>query len=613
MEGNISLKTRISLALVGLAIGILVLWQTAFWSRQIALEQIGERSRQNLSLIVEALRGDLEKYRTLPHMLVANQDFRSALRGEQNQDGLQVINEELERINNISGAMDIYLMDAEGFTVAASNWASEKTFIGENFSYRPYFQTAIQGSLGRYFALGTTSGERGYYFAYPVRDGTAISGAVVVKIQVDHHENRWRTGDQEVVVADRHGVFFLSSEPSWRFKSLAPLTPEAISDLSKSRRYGDQPLPPLGLTQDEIVPSGGQLVTIKRRRPEQFLVQMEAMAAADWRVMLLVKTSHIQPQVRQSMVVAGGILISIVLAALALYQRRQRITERITLQERAKEQLEQRVQERTNELTGANIELQNEITERKRTENELQETQATLVQATKLAALGQMSAGLSHELNQPLAAIRSYADNARAFLDRNRSKTAKENLQGISELTDRMARIIKNLRTYAREESIELRATSLGSALDESLNLMDSRIRSEGVNILMNIPEGDIRVVGGDVRLQQIFVNLISNALDAMTDSPVKEIHIDVSNSDNGVNVRVRDTGPGIDKAQIVNVFDPFFSTKEVGQGMGLGLSITYGLVSQFDGSIQAGNAAEGGAVFTIELKRAGPAREAVA
>ena len=613
------MKTRISLALVSAAVGILVLWQTAYWSRQIALDQIGERSRHTLSLIVEALRGDLEKYRSLPNMLVANESFRTVLRGEATQDGLQAVNEELERVNNISGALDTYLMDAKGLTWAASNWASDKTFVGKNFSYRPYFQAAIQGRLGRYFALGSTSGERGYYFAYPVRDGVEILGAVVVKIQVDHHENRWRARDQEVIVADRHGVIFLSSVSGWRFKTLNPIDAETVTGLRESRRYGNHSLSPLSIKRGEAKLGGGQLMTIEtktdspRIRKEQFLVQEQVMAEADWRVILLLRTSHVHPQVRQAMIIAAGLLISILLAVMAIYQRRQRLAERNSLQEKAKSQLEDRVRERTNELTEANIELQKEISERKRTESELQETQATLVQATKLAALGQMSAGLSHELNQPLAAIRSYADNAREFLDRDRQDTTKKNLLGISELTDRMARIIKNLRTYAREETIELRPTSLESALDESLTLMGQRIRSEGAQVIKNFQGDDISVLGGDVRLQQIFVNLLTNALDAMRDSPTKEIDIDVSSSGEDVIVEIRDTGPGIGDDQIVNVFDPFYSTKEVGQGMGLGLSITFGLVNQFGGTINAGNVSDGGAVFTLVLKRADVAKEAIA
>jgi two-component system C4-dicarboxylate transport sensor histidine kinase DctB len=227
------------------------------------------------------------------------------------------------------------------------------------------------------------------------------------------------------------------------------------------------------------------------------------------------------------------------------------------------------------------------------------------VQATKLAALGQMSAGLSHELNQPLAAIRSYADNARAFIERGDTKTTFRNLGAISELISRMARIINNLRTYARNEPVSTRPILLRGAIDSALNLLDLRIKAECVTVHYDPEEANINVLGGEVRLQQVFVNLLSNSLDAVSDAQVKEIYIAVLRNNDHVAVQFRDTGPGIADNQLENVFDPFFSTKETGQGMGLGLSITYGLVTQFGGSISVSNHIDGGAVFVIRLNEA--------
>lgn len=614
------MKSKVALALTGLAFGILIIWQTSYWSRQIALEQISERGRNTLSLIVQSLRGDLDKYRSMPQIHAVDEMFKSALRTRPTQSHLQAVNLELERINNVSGAMDTYLMDAQGKTIAASNWESEKTFIGRNFAYRPYFQAVLEGRLGRYYALGSTSGERGYYFASPVRDAGQVIGAVVVKMHVGQHESSWRTRDHEVIVVDDQGVVFLSSTPEWQLKTLTSLTPEELEGLRQSLQYGDQLLSPLPILNDDTKNEVGRLITIegesasKNRINNQFLVLEEKMADAEWRVMLLARTKQVDGQVRQSLIIVIVILLSLILAAAAFYQRRHRLADRFAMQEKANEKLELRVEERTNELTQANVELQKEVTERKRAEEEVRKTQETLVQAAKLAALGQMSAGLSHELNQPLAAIRSYADNASTYLDRNNGKTAKKNLKGISELTDRMARIIRNLRTYARDETIELRPTSLFLAIEESLILLDQRIREDGVNVSWNKAEDDFSVMGGDVRLQQIFVNLISNALDAMKKGDKKEIHIEISaKNDNTVLIRVRDTGPGMTDEQMSSIFDPFYSTKEVGQGMGLGLSITFGLVSQFGGAISVSNDEGGGAVFTVELKQAKDAEEAVA
>jgi len=619
MGGKISPTARMCLVLAGLAVGALVLWQTAHWSREFALDQIGERSRHTLSLIVQALRGDLEKFRHLPQMQAATEEYRIALMGQASPQDLQALNEDLERVNNISGALDTYLMDATGLTVAASNWASDRTFIGKNFSYRPYFQAAMEGRLGRYFALGTTSGERGYYFAYPVRHAGSILGAVVVKIQVGHYEGAWNVRGQEVIVADRNGVVFLSSEPSWTFKTLRPLDAETVTTLKQNRRYGEEALSLLPFGKGDSGTEDGAIVSIfaaHRAAPaqeEEYLVASADMADAGWRVLLLAQTREVNAQIQLAVAVAAIVLISFVLAGMAIYQRRRRLAERIALQEKANQQLERRVQERTNELTEANLELRSEVTERKRTEKELRETQATLLQTTKLAALGQMSAGLSHELNQPLAAIRSYADNARAFLDRDRRETAKENLTGISELTDRMARIIRNLRTYTRKPTNELRPTPLEAALDGSLTLLERNIVDSGTRVFKHFPETEINILGGDVRLQQIFMNLITNALDAMESSPKREIHIEARDAGNDIVVTIRDTGPGIAAEQAANVFDPFYTTKGVGKGMGLGLSITFGLVNQFGGSISVSNAPEGGAVFTLRLKRADGIREAVA
>lgn len=602
-------KTTAALILLLIAAGGLVLWQTAYWVRQVSLDEIGEQSRTTLNLIVENLRGDLDKYRYLPQVLAANPLFRTVLVGDRGAQEIQAVNLELERINAISGALDTYLMDATGLTIAASNWASDKPFIGNNFSYRPYFRTALQGSLGRYFALGTTSGERGYYFAYPVRDGEAVAGAVVVKLDIGRHERSWDRRDREILVVDSFGVIFLSSNPDWRFKTVQPLPPAAWETLEGARRYVGQELVPVGLKREDETGGNGTPVSVSagsgQSSREEFLMQEVSMLEADWRVLLLARTQHVRTQVHFGLAVAAICLASVVLGVTALYQRRRRVSERIALQQQANAVLEERVRVRTNELTEANLDLQREIGDRKRAEEEAQKAQAGLVQATKLAALGQMSAGLSHELNQPLAAIRSYADNARAFLDRNRSDTARTNLQGIAELTERMARIIRNLRTYAREEPLELRPTSLRQSIDESITLLQSRIEMEGAEIDIRMADADVDVIAGTVRLQQVFLNLLSNALDALQGQRDKFIVIDVDCRDREVSIRIQDNGPGIAADTVSSVFDPFYSTKEVGQGMGLGLSITFGLVSQFGGSISAENAPGGGAVFTITLQRA--------
>ena len=588
----------------------IALWQTANLARSLSLGQIETTSKNTLDLIVENLRGDLDKFRYLPRVLADDLQLRLALRGQVSKAGLQAVNEELERINNVAGASDVYLMDQHGVTIAASNWASNKSFIGRNFSYRPYFQEAMEGRLGRYFALGTTSGERGYYFAQPVRDQTTILGAVVIKLQLDRHELAWDTPGQEVLVVDRDGVVFMSSRPDWTFGTLTPLEETALQEIKLTRRYGNEPLLPINAQLEKR--NGWTFLLHKEQgtgdeRPvNQYLVVEKTMADADWQVLLLAPTLSVQRDMLVAVATMAFVIVILILSIALVYQRRQRMSERLRFQTETNALLELRVEERTNELTETNTALRNEIMEKIKAQEQAEQAQSELAQASKLAALGKMSAGISHELNQPLAAIRSYADNAGRFLERGRDDVAKDNLKGIAELTERMAKIIRNLRTFARNETVALRPTSLKKSIEESRILLADRFQETGTLFeLVGLDDDTVNVIAGEVRLQQVFINLFSNAIDAMADVKRRKITVSVRDRHDMVEVQVRDCGPGIERDQFDVLFDPFYSTKEVGAGMGLGLSITYGLVKQFGGRIEAGNGADGGAVFRLDLHRA--------
>lgn len=591
------------------------------WTRARALADLADSSAHVLTLVAETLSGELAKHQSTPLLLSHNPRLVRIVTRAASPEEMTETNEELARLARVTEASDIYLMNTAGLTVAASNYDQTRSFVGQNFSFRPYFIEAMKGRLGRYFALGTTSGERGYYFAHPIFDGRYVVGVAVVKVQVGQLEAAWRASDHEIMVVDEDGVIFLSSQPHWVMRTLTPLSEEARERISMQRRYDGRLLKPLA--QDgTAVDSIGRLITLERPAgatdtgvapsetqavpgllsKTEYLMQSRAMPDAGWTIHILANTRSVSRQVNAAIALTLATLAALTLAAIAIYQHRRRVAERLQIQASVNAELEHRVALRTDELTRANRQLEAEVTERRRTENELRQTQSELVQASKLAALGQMSAGLSHELNQPLAAIRSYADNARKFMERERYETANANLGLIVELTERMARIIRHLRTYARKEPTTVKPTLVLRAIEESIALLNRRIDASGATIHVEVPEPGVQAIAGEVRLQQVMVNLISNSLDAMADSAEKQLTIRVVEDAEAVAIAVADTGPGIPPESMASVFDPFFTTKEVGAGLGLGLSITYGIVQQFGGTITARNGEHVGAVFEVRL-----------
>jgi two-component system C4-dicarboxylate transport sensor histidine kinase DctB len=266
------------------------------------------------------------------------------------------------------------------------------------------------------------------------------------------------------------------------------------------------------------------------------------------------------------------------------------------------QRLERRVRDRTAELQALNADLRREVAERTAAEQQLQKAQDDLVQAGKLSALGQMSAGISHELNQPLTAIRSFAENAQGYLDLGRPEMAAQNLGRISELARRMGRIIRNLRAFARQENEPPTDVDIVGVVDAVLEIVTPRAVQEGVELIWEQPALPMIVRGGEVRLQQVILNLVTNGMDAMEASERKRVTITLGHKAGRTTVSVRDTGPGI--AEPEKIFDPFYTTKAIGaaEGMGLGLSLSYGLVQSFGGAIQGRNHPKGGAVFTVEL-----------
>ena len=564
---------------------------------------IGDRDRATLDLAVQNLRGALDKAEVLPALLAERASIARLLRDPDNSGLLPFVNEQLRQTALSLDVSDVYVMDATGLTIAASSYRTDRSFVGRNFAYRPYFTEAIAGGIGRFHALGTTSGERGYFFAAPVIDGTEKTGVVAVKITLDDFEATWAEGATTVIVQDMANVIFLSDRQIWHFRTFGPMPEAALESIVTTRQYPVAALRNLPARRERLANSGYEAVTFAMADGgSSYIMQTGLIAAAGWRVSILSPLAPAQLQAANTLTIALLVALFLLLITAAIWQRRIQLEDRLAAREDARARLEARVRERTAELDEANTLLRQQIEERVRAEARLRRTQAELVQAGKLAGLGQMSAALSHEFNQPLAAVKAYAENAATFLDRGREGEARENIRLISAMTDRMAAISKHLRNFARRPQDKTGPVPIRAVVDDALALMAPRLAAAKAVLTNTLPDDDLWVIGGRVRLQQVIVNLISNALDAMEGLARPMITLSLAVTDGRVKLMVRDIGPGLSDEALVQAFDPFFTTKAPGQGLGLGLSISYNIVRDFNGRLTATNHPEGGALFTVEL-----------
>lgn len=574
------------------------------------MDEASSQASSTLRLAVAALAGHLRRYEPLPSLIADHDDIEALLQKPDDPSLRRAASNYLKEINGLLESSDIYVMTPDGNTIAASNYDMPTTFVGQNFHYRPYFQDAIKGDRARFYALGTTSLKRGYYFSSPVEVAGKILGVIVFKVDIDSIETSWRGGEYKIFVADPEGIIFMTGSPEWLYTGILPLDAPRLSRTQASRRYAEARLRPL--SQTEMVYHGQRLMSITSNGvTHEYIRLSQYMPEADWTVNVLLDTASVRAQARTTLIAIVLFICLAGLGAAVLMQRRSRVVERLRLQEETQNELERRVEERTAALARVNEQIELEVSERRLTEQELRKTQADLIQAGKLAGLGQMSAALSHEFNQPLAAAKTYADSAALLMDRGRMPEAQDNVRRISSLIDRMASISRHLRNFARKPNEKLGPVLLSSVIADTLEIVTPRLKAADAELVLQFEEDGLAVQAGPVRLQQVLVNIIGNAADAVEGLDNREILLSASRVDGRAVITIRDHGPGVAAAIAERIFDPFFTTKGVGKGLGLGLSISYNIIKDFGGDLSVVNHAEGGAVFRLVLDLAGAAREA--
>ncbi|GEN29673.1 two-component sensor histidine kinase [Halovibrio variabilis] len=591
------------------------MWQAAQLAREQALSNLQDDAENELRLSAANLNGYLLRYDYLPQMLATREGVQRFLASPDSQNPMP-LNRLLDRFRFTAGVSDVYLLDREGDTIAASNWHRTNTFIGQNYAFRSYYIDAIAGGQGRFFGLGIKSLERGYYFSSPVwLDDTSPDaqpdGVLVVKVLLDDVEESWAEQDAELFVTDSDDIIFMASQPRLRMKALHPLSDQQRQALRDTRRYAMEPLSPSGIKVNAPYGEDSQLVSFSQGplSSNDYLSLTRHVPEFGWQMHILKPLTPVISAQWIAALMAGGLYGVVTLGGGIAWQRLRLRRERETFAERerhtlarVRDELEVSVERRTRDLVASNQRLSDEIEERRRAEASLRQTQDELIQAAKLAVLGQLAAGINHELNQPLAAIRAYAENARRFLALARYDRADANLEHIVELTERMADISAQLRQFSRKSSERQEAISVQACIDYALRLFQSRLREGNITIIQDWPAETLWVKGDLVRLEQVLVNLIGNALQAMKAVPEPQLTLAACINQQQVIISVADNGPGIPDAYLGHIFEPFFTTKAPGSGLGLGLSISSRIMDDLGGKLQAANQPEGGACFTIIL-----------
>ncbi|WP_371322477.1 ATP-binding protein [Dechloromonas sp. ZY10] len=561
------------------------------------LDQERQHAAQRLDALALSLDAALARHESLPGLLALDPTLSALLDAPRDPARLAAANAYLEAAQQNAQVAAAFLIDAEGLTLAASNWRQPLSFVGHNYAFRPYFRDAVEHGLGRFYGVGVTTGEPGYFLAAPIRRSQQLRGVIVLKIGLESLEQALANGGDPLLLADADGIVFLASARRLRYRSLTPLPEQVLARLRDSKQYGEQAPP---LLADRPLPAAGlSRLALPEERPRERLVHSRPVGKHGWRLVQLGDPG----EARTAALAAATATAFACAFALGLAAHlRQRARRREELR-RIHASLETRIAERTADLTA-------QIAALERTKAILRETRDAAVQTGKLATLGQMAAGISHELNQPLAALQTLADNAQALLKRNRLDEAAENLQLISDLVGRTGRIVRQLKSFARKEAPTPQPVSVDSAIEHALLIVEPRRRELGASI--HVPDADParQVIAEAGRVEQILINLLRNALDAVADHAAPRVEVSCRrNPDDGsrLDLCVRDDGPGLSDEARHHLFEPFFTTKPAGAGLGLGLAISQTIAESYGGTLSARNAPGGGAEFVLTLPAVSP------
>jgi len=616
------LQSNIKSLYIACLMVLVPLWMLGSWYifTNQAQTNLQQQIKSDLSLFADSLDSELEKYRFVPKMLIKDATLASTL-ANKNLLHYRNIHDYLQHIRSVTTADEVFLLDINGSTLASTEFANQ----GINYAHTPYFQAASTGISGGFFTLGINAGIRGYYFSEPIFDTKTndVLGVIVVKVNMSRLERGWLNKRTPMMMTDEYGVVIASSVPSWLFTSRQRLDADAKQAIKSTSKYPTTSFPELNINLLKQR-DNAQIISLPKPDYNRVLEVSLPLPQLGWQLYGHADLKGLDFTIQRNTALSVLVFILTISLAYVVIQRRLQFNETLGRREvnqarlqQAKETLEVRVAKRTQDLQDRN--------------DQLKQAQTELIHSAKLATLGQMATSVTHEINQPLTAIQTSADNAEQWLERANYSRVAYNISSIKKLAQKMAAITLHLKTFGRKTDNSTSWVSLGEAVNNAVELAALRCKQEQVELVIDCKHGmnNVQVLADLVRLEQVLINLLTNALDAMLEGSDKQLQINCHIEDqvlkqglqhasepnqawqHNVCLQVIDTGTGINPEHLAQLFDPFFTTKGTGVGLGLGLSISYSIIDAMGGTISAANNPQGGAQFCLRLPCKEPKRGA--
>ena len=618
-------------ALFSLLLGIAGLSATHFVAMQYQEKIVAQQLHEAANKANLQIDSELEKFKQIPDLLSHDQRLLSYF--DDNAQASKITTMQLNKLlfdwSNQSQADTIYIHDQSGTVVASSNYQKTRTFVGENFSFRPYFASAIKGDKTHYVALGARSNVRGYFLSLPLYIADNIVGVITVKVSLENLENILTSDEFEIVVLDSNQVVFLSSQHDWLYQSLLPLTQTQQQEIARNRQYGQSQISIIDAFQASSVTSSNpptsnqtQLMTNQLSRLGSFKLYPASTSNNQYQVVALKET---KTELRKVLQVDAIFMVIYSLVVLIVWSWRQTYLAKIALTQ-LNQNLEQTVDKRTHYLKQSNDQLQQTIYQYQESQLKLKQTEQELTQTAKLAVLGELSASINHEINQPLAALRTYSENSLKLLEMERTDLVKSNLEKMIALNSTITDIIARLKVFTRKVTKqEHHVANLHQAVNNSTSIMNAVMIKQGITLRLSTIPDDLNIAIHPTELEQVLVNLIHNATQALQQQALQQqdllqqaieqqsldhqdltqpaspqIGIEWQLQNDTCKITVWDNGIGMADDKLNQLFDPFFTTKP--EGLGLGLSISKRIIEAYNGTITASQHQPSRMMFTLDI-----------